>query len=64
MINGQRVRAGDELFRIADHTHLWIVADVAETDLPAVKIGTRATVTVRAYMSQPIAGEVTSSIPN
>jgi membrane fusion protein, copper/silver efflux system len=63
VINGQRVRSGDELFRIADHTHLWIVADVAETDLPAVKIGTRATVTVRAYMSQPIAGEVTFIYP-
>jgi membrane fusion protein, copper/silver efflux system len=63
VINGQRVRAGDELFRIADHTHLWIIADVAETDLPAVKIGTRATVTVRAYMSQPIVGEVTFIYP-
>ena len=63
VINGQRVRSGDELFRIADHTHLWIVADVAETDLPAVKIGTRATVTVRAYMSQPIVGEVTFIYP-
>ena len=63
VINGQRVRAGDELFRIADHTHLWIIADVAETDLPAIKIGTRATVTVRAYMGQPIAGEVTFIYP-
>jgi Cu(I)/Ag(I) efflux system membrane fusion protein len=63
VINGQRVKSGDELFRIADHTHLWIVADVAETDLPAVKIGTRATVTVRAYMSQPIGGEVTFIYP-
>ena len=63
VINGQRVRAGDELFRIADHTHLWIIADVAETDLPAVKIGTRATVTVRAYMNQPIVGEVTFIYP-
>jgi membrane fusion protein, copper/silver efflux system len=63
VINGQRVRSGDELFRIGDHTHLWIVADVAETDLPAVKNGTRATVTVRAYMSQPIVGEVTFIYP-
>ena len=38
VINGQRVRSGDELFRIADHTHLWIIADVAETDLPAIEI--------------------------
>jgi Cu(I)/Ag(I) efflux system membrane fusion protein len=63
VIKGQRVRAGDELFRIADHTHLWIITDVAESDLPAIKIGTQATVTVRAYMAQPIAGEVTFIYP-
>jgi Cu(I)/Ag(I) efflux system membrane fusion protein len=63
VIKGQRVRAGDELFRIADHSHLWIIADVAESDLPAIKIGTQATVTVRAYMAQPIAGEVTFIYP-
>jgi Cu(I)/Ag(I) efflux system membrane fusion protein len=63
VINGQRVKAGDELFRIADHAHLWIIADVGEADLPAIKIGTRATITVRAYMAQPIAGEVTFIYP-
>jgi Cu(I)/Ag(I) efflux system membrane fusion protein len=63
IINGQRVQAGQELYRIADHSHLWVIADVAETDLPAVKIGTRATVMVRAYMAQPIEGEVTFVYP-
>ena len=63
VINGQRVKAGDELYRIADHSHLWVIADVAEADLPAIKIGTRATVTVRAYMAEPIEGEVTFIYP-
>jgi Cu(I)/Ag(I) efflux system membrane fusion protein len=36
---------------------------VAESDLPAIKIGTRATVMVRAYMTQPIEGEVTLIYP-
>ncbi len=63
VINGQKVKAGDELYRIADHSHLWVIADVAESDLPTVKIGTRATVTVRAYMAQPIQGEVTFIYP-
>ena len=49
VINGQRVQAGQELYRIADHAHLWVIADVAESDLSAIKIGTRASVTVRAY---------------
>jgi Cu(I)/Ag(I) efflux system membrane fusion protein len=63
VINGQRVKAGDELYRIADHTQLWVIADVAESDLPAIKIGTRATVTVRAYAAQPVEGEVTFIYP-
>ena len=55
--------SGDELYRIADHTHLWVIADVAESDLSAIKIGTRATVTVRAYAAQPVEGEVTFIYP-
>ena len=64
VINGQRVGAGDELYRIADHSHLWVIADVAESDLPALKIGTRAVVTVRAYPDQPVEGEVTFIYPH
>ncbi len=63
VINGQRVQAGEELYRIADHSHLWVIADVSESDLPLVKVGTRATVTVRAYMAQPIEGSVTFIYP-
>jgi Cu(I)/Ag(I) efflux system membrane fusion protein len=63
IINGQKVKAGDELYRIADHSHVWVIADVAESDLPSIKIGTGATITVRAYMAQPIEGEVTFIYP-
>ncbi|HEY7244025.1 MAG TPA: efflux RND transporter periplasmic adaptor subunit [Xanthobacteraceae bacterium] len=63
VVNGQKVKAGDELYRIADHSHVWIIADVAESDLPAIKIGTRAAVTVRAYMAQPVQGQVTLIYP-
>jgi Cu(I)/Ag(I) efflux system membrane fusion protein len=63
IINGQRVVAGDELYRIIDLSHVWVIADVAESDLAAIKIGTHATVTVRAYASQPVDGEVTFIYP-
>ena len=48
VINGQRVKAGDELYRIADHSQVWVIADVAESDIGAIKVGSAATVTVRA----------------
>jgi membrane fusion protein, copper/silver efflux system len=63
IINGQRVMPGEELYRIADLSHLWIIADVSEADLSAIKVGMRATVMVRAYMAQPIEGEVTFVYP-
>ena len=63
VINGQRVMAGDELYRIADHSHVWVIADVAEADLAAASIGTRATVTYRANLTQPVEGEVTFIYP-
>jgi membrane fusion protein, copper/silver efflux system len=63
VINGQRVAAGDPLYRISDHNRVWVIADVAESDLAAIKVGTGATVTVRAYMDRPIDGEVTFIYP-
>ena len=64
VINGQRVNAGDELYRIAEHSQLWVIADVAESDLAALKIGTRAVVTVRAYPMQPFEGKITFIYPH
>lgn len=63
IINGQRVAAGDELYRIADLSRMWVIADVAEADLALVGSGTRARVTFRAYPTQPVEGEVTFIYP-
>jgi Cu(I)/Ag(I) efflux system membrane fusion protein len=63
IINGQRVVAGEELYRIVDLTNLWVIADVAESDLADIKPGARATVTFRAYRSQPIERLVTFIYP-
>ena len=63
VINGQRVMAGDELYRIADHSRVWIVADVAESDIGSIRIGSTARVTVRADLGAPVEGEVTFIYP-
>jgi RND family efflux transporter, MFP subunit len=63
IINGQRISAGDELYRIADLSQVWVIADVAEGDLADVKPGTRAIVTFRAYMGEPVEGVVTFIYP-
>jgi len=63
VINGQRISAGDELYRIADLSRVWVIADVAESDLAGIKPGLRAAVTFRAYPLQPVEGEVTFIYP-
>jgi membrane fusion protein, copper/silver efflux system len=58
VVKGQRVDTGQELYRIVDLTHVWVIAEVAESDISAIKIGTPALVTLRAYPEHPIEGRV------
>ncbi len=63
IVNGQKVAAGDALYRIVDLTKLWVIADVAEGDIAEIKVGDRATVTFRAYRGAPVEGKVTFIYP-
>ena len=63
IINGQRVAAGDELYRIADLSQVWLIAEVAERDLADIRPGMRATMTFRAYRNRPVHGVVTFIYP-
>ena len=63
VLQGQRVMAGDELFRIADHSRVWVIAEVAEADIAAIKVGMPATVTLRAFTTEPHEGVVTFIYP-
>ncbi len=64
IVNGQRVMPGEELYRIADLSHMWAIAEVSELDLAAIKVGMHAEVTLRAYASQPVSGVVTFIYPD
>jgi Cu(I)/Ag(I) efflux system membrane fusion protein len=59
VIEGQMAKAGEELFRIADLSRLWVIADVPEQDLGGIDIGASATVTFRTYPTEPRTGRVT-----
>jgi Cu(I)/Ag(I) efflux system membrane fusion protein len=64
IVNGQRVLGGDELYRIADLSQVWVIADVAESDLAMIKPGTSAAVTFRAYPTEPVEGTATFIYPD
>lgn len=59
IIEGQMARAGDELFRLADLSSIWVIADVAEQDLAQVKVGAPVKLGFRAYPGEAFDGKVT-----
>jgi Cu(I)/Ag(I) efflux system membrane fusion protein len=62
--DGQGFKAGDVGFRIADHSVVWMMADVAEGDIALVKPGQRVKVMMRAYPGRPFEGKVTVVYPH
>lgn len=59
VVAGQMVKAGDELFRLADLSSIWVIANVAEQDIGMVKIGAPATLNFRAFPGEAFKGRVT-----
>lgn len=57
-VDGQAFKAGDVLFRIADQSVVWVMVDVPEGNVAAVKEGQAATVRVRAYPERVFRGKV------
>jgi Cu(I)/Ag(I) efflux system membrane fusion protein len=60
---GMRAQPGDVLFRIADHSVLWAIIDVAERDLGSVAIGQRATVRARSFPGKEFLGKINVVYP-
>ena len=46
VVQGAHVEPGEELYTIADLSQLWILADIYEYELPSIKVGQEATVTL------------------
>jgi len=63
VVDGQRVMPGDVLFRLADMSTVWVLADIAERDLPHVAAGQTATVRPRGYPQESFTGEVAAIYP-
>jgi Cu(I)/Ag(I) efflux system membrane fusion protein len=64
VVDGQRVMPGDVLFRLADHSVVWALVDVAERDLAAVVEGQPVTVRVRSYPDKTFGGKVAVVYPH
>jgi len=61
---GQRVSAGEVLYRLADLSGVWVEADVYERDLRMVREGEAVDVRVDAYPGERFAGRITYILPD
>ena len=60
---GMMIRAGEEIFRLADTSNLWIIADVPERDLGAVRVGAEASIKVKGLPGATFSGRVSLVYP-
>ncbi len=64
VVEGQAFKAGDVLFRLADHSQVWMMADVSESDLDALRPGQPVSVTTRARPGRVFNGAVSVVYPH
>lgn len=62
-VEGTRVMPTDALYEIGDLSHVWILADLYEMDLPYVSVGQTAQVSVSSVSGRKWAGRVTFVSP-
>lgn len=60
---GMKAAPGDVLFRLADLSIVWVVADVPEYQLSAVRVGAPATIRLRSRPGESFTGRVSVIYP-
>ena len=63
VLSGQRIMAGETLYRLADLRTVWVDAQVFEHDLALVRTGQRVSVEIQAYPGERWPGSVTYVYP-
>lgn len=63
VLSGQRIMAGETLYRLADLRTVWVDGEVFEHDLALVRMGQRVSVEIQAYPGQRWTGSVTYVYP-
>jgi len=63
VVQGMRVMPADTLFELADLSRVWVLADVYESDLPTVRLGMPADVTLAYQPGKTWRGSVANVAP-
>ena len=62
-LQGMRFMPGEVLYQVSDLSSVWVIADVFEQDIGAVKLGAEAKVRINAYPDKSFAGKVSYVYP-
>jgi membrane fusion protein, copper/silver efflux system len=62
-LQGMRFMPGEALYQVADLAAVWVVADVFEQDIGAVRQGAKAAVRINAYPGKTFTGTITYVYP-
>lgn len=57
-VEGMRFAAGDRLFEIADLSNVWLIANVFEQDLAAIRTGAMSKISFAAYPGESFTGKI------
>lgn len=63
IVVGARVMPGDELYRLADVSTVWVVAQVPEQDAGRIALGDRVSISARAFPGEAFTGKVAFVLP-
>lgn len=63
VLQGQRIMAGDALYKLADLSTVWVEGEVFEQDVPTVRLGQRAAAELEALPGREFPGRVTYVYP-
>jgi membrane fusion protein, copper/silver efflux system len=58
VVQGAYLNPGDTPYEITDLGSVWVMADAYETDLPQVRVGLSATLTLKSYPNRTFTGNV------
>jgi RND family efflux transporter MFP subunit len=64
VFEGKYISAGENLYKIADISNIWVFADIYEFELPFIKMGQEAIITLPYYPGEVFRGKITYIYPS
>jgi Cu(I)/Ag(I) efflux system membrane fusion protein len=58
VLQGQKIMAGENLYKIADLSRIWILGEIYEYELPFIKTGQEAKISLAYYPGESFAGKI------